>query len=150
MTNENRYLCFNLGSEEFAIPLLDVREVIGLPETTPVPQAPSHFIGIMNLRGKVLSVMDLRVKLGIKPAASAETAVVIIDIGEIQLGVVVDRINSVHSFEASEIDNKPVLESKAADAVSGVVRKEERLVLMLNIAKALSVEDKAAARAKAA
>lgn len=146
MTNENRYLCFNLGAEEFALPLLDVREVIGLPETTPVPQAPAHFVGIMNLRGKVLSVMDLRVKMSIKPTASAESAVIIIDIGDVQMGVIVDRINSVQSFPSEVIDEKPMLEgSKARDSIVGVVRSQEKLILLLNVARALSVEDRAAA-----
>lgn len=145
--NENRYLCFNLGKEEFAIPLLDVREVIGVPETTPVPQAPSHFVGIMNLRGKVLSVMDLRVKLGVKPQPSPETAVVILDIGDLQLGVIVDCINSVQAFPQDMIDEKPVLEgSKLQDTILGVVRREDRLVLLLNVAKAMSMEDRAHAR----
>lgn len=147
MTNENRFLCFSLGQEEFALPLLDVREVIGVPETTPVPQAPPHFVGIMNLRGKVLSVMDLRLKIGIKPTASSESAVIIIDVGDVQLGVIVDRINSVQAFPADAVDDKPVLEgSKIQDSITGVVRWQEKLILLINVAKALSVDDRAAAK----
>ena len=61
-----RYLSFSLGSEDYAIPLLSVKEVIAVPEITPIPFTPSHFLGIMNLRGQVISIIDLRSKLGIK------------------------------------------------------------------------------------
>ena len=60
----DRYLSFNLGVEEYAVPLLAVREVIAMPEYTPVPYTPPYFLGIMNLRGQVISIMDLRQKLG--------------------------------------------------------------------------------------
>jgi purine-binding chemotaxis protein CheW len=86
----NRYLSFSLGTEEYAIPLLAVKEVIAMPEFTSVPYTPSHFLGIMNLRGQVISVMDLRKKLGIKPGSTAETAVIICDLSPLCIGVVVD------------------------------------------------------------
>ena len=60
--NSNRYICFNLGAQEYGVPLLSIKEVLGLPEVTPIPQCPNYFLGIMNLRGKVVSVMDLRTK----------------------------------------------------------------------------------------
>lgn len=145
MSETNRFLCFNLGTEEFAIPLLAVKEVIGVPEITAVPQTPSHFLGIMNLRGSVISVMDLRQKLGVKPGANVETTVVILDLGDYNLGVVVDCVNSVLPLSPDQIGEKPVVESsKSTDYISGVFRKEERLVLLLDIAKALSVEDRSA------
>lgn len=149
MSNNSRYLCFNLGKEEFAIPLLSIKEVIGLPETTPIPQAPSHFLGIMNLRGQVISVMDLRQKLGIKTTNTDETSVIILDLGNYNLGVVVDCVNSVQMLTAQDITEKPVVEnSKTYEHITGVFRKNERLILLLDISKALSVEDKSAATKK--
>lgn len=143
MTETNRYLCFSLGAEEFAIPLLVVKEVIGVPEVTSVPQTPSHFLGIMNLRGSVISVLDLRQKLGVKPGANVETTVIILDLGDYNLGVVVDCVNSVLPLSSDQIGEKPVVESnKSTDYIVGVFRKDERLVLLLDIAKALSVEDR--------
>jgi purine-binding chemotaxis protein CheW len=149
MSNNSRYLCFNLGKEEFAIPLLSIKEVIGLPETTPIPQAPTHFLGIMNLRGQVISVMDLRQKLGIKTTNTDETSVIILDLGSYNLGVVVDCVNSVQMLTAQDITEKPVVEnSKTYEHITGVFRKNERLILLLDILKALSVEDKTAATKK--
>jgi len=143
MTPNDRFLCFQLGKEEYAVPLLSIKEVIGMPDVTPIPQSPPHFVGIMNLRGSVISIMDLRLKLGIKPSATEETSVMILDLGDYQLGVVVDCVNSVARLNAEDISEKPVMEtSKAADFVTGVFRNGEKLVLLLNIAKALSVEDR--------
>jgi purine-binding chemotaxis protein CheW len=145
MIESLRYLCFNLGKEEFAIPLLSIKEVIGFPEVTPVPQSPTHFLGIMNLRGQVISVMDLRLKLGLKTMKSEETSVIILDLGGHNLGVVVDQVNSVQLLTKEEISNKPVVEnSKTHEYITGVFRKEEKLILLLDIAKALSIEDRSA------
>lgn len=143
MSDNARYICFGLGAEEFAIPLLTVKEVIGMPEITPIPQSASHFLGIMNLRGNVISIMDLRVKLGQKPTRTDETTVMIIDLGDYSLGVVVDSVKYVLSPSKEELGDKPVVESsKSTDYIVGVFRKDQSLVLMIDIAKALSVEDR--------
>lgn len=142
MSQTQRYLCFDLGDEEFAIKLLTVKEVIGLPETTPVPQSPVYFVGIMNLRGSVISIMDLRSKLGVKIEKNEETSVIILDIGNLSLGVIVDRVNAVVNLNESEISPKPTIESKASDSITGVFRKNEKLILVLDVAKALSLDEK--------
>jgi purine-binding chemotaxis protein CheW len=138
-----RYLSFSLGNEEYAIPLLSVREVIAMPEVTPIPYTPSYFLGIMNLRGQVISIMDLRSKLGIKAGAAAETSVIICDLNSLSIGVVVDSINCVLSPTEGEVSPKPELQSsKSSDFITGVYRKDKKLVLFLDVAKTLSVEDK--------
>ncbi len=145
MSQTHRYLCFNLGKEEFALPLLSVKEVIGMPDITSIPQVPPHFLGIMNLRGLIISVMDLRVKLGLKPQAGEETAVIILDLGDYNLGIMVDQVNAVVELSDADIADKPMMDSsKANDSVTGVFRKDDRLVLLLNVSKALSVEDRTA------
>lgn len=139
----NRYLCFNLGADEFAMPLLCVKEVIALPDFTPIPQSPAHYVGMMNLRGQVISVIDLRVKLGIKGSKSMETSVVIIDLDENSMGVVVDSVNSVLSPPPEHISPPPDLTKTAAsEYVNSIYRREDRLVLILDVFKILSKEDK--------
>jgi purine-binding chemotaxis protein CheW len=141
----NRYLCFTLGQEEYAVPLLSVREVIALPDITPVPQTPAHFLGIMNLRGQVISVMDLRVKLSIKPSDTAENAVIICDIKPNSVGVVVDSINSVINPASDQISEKPEIQGqKNTDYIQAVYREKERLILLLDISKTLSLGDQQA------
>ncbi|OFZ55311.1 MAG: hypothetical protein A2428_04155 [Bdellovibrionales bacterium RIFOXYC1_FULL_54_43] len=140
-----RYLNFSLGGEDYAMPLPAVKEVIAFPEITPVPYTPTHFLGIMNLRGQVISVIDLRLKFGIKADSTAETAVIICDLAQHSLGMVVSSINSVLALDESDISPKPEIHSsKNTDYILGVAKKDKKLVLLLDIGKALSVEEHAA------
>lgn len=142
VAQRERYLSFTLGQEDYAIPLLSVKEVIALPEVTPMPFTPPHFVGIMNLRGQVISVIDLRQKLGIKSGAAAETSVIICDLSPMVLGVVVDSINFVLSPDPSEMTEKPEMQgSRNTDYISSVYRKEEKLIMFLDIRKTLGVSD---------
>ncbi len=138
-----KYLEFSLGSQSYAVPLEAVREVIALPEITSVPYTPSFFLGIMNLRGQVISVMDLRLKLNLKDAAknSDETAVVICQLGTISMGVVVGAVTSVLALTPNDIQPRPSIESTVdLSYIKGVTRKEGRLVLLLDIASLLSLQ----------
>ncbi len=145
-----RYLSFTLGNEGYAIPLLSVREVIAMPETTKIPGTPPYFLGIMNLRGQVISVVDLRAKYQIKPKEAGETAVIICDLSPVCIGVVVDSINFVFQPSETEVSGPPELPgSKHSESIMGVYRKDKELVLFLDIAKALNVEDYTALKAAA-
>lgn len=142
MSAAGRYICFNLGSQEYGVPLLSIREVLGLPEVTPIPQTPSHFLGIMNLRGNVISVMDLRNKIGLNSNNTGETSVMIFDLGHYVLGVVVDKINAVITIPEADISERPVLESSSStDYIENIYRNKDQLVLLISVAKALSLED---------
>jgi purine-binding chemotaxis protein CheW len=144
MTQTQRYLCFTLGKEEFALPLLTVKEVIGMPDLTPIPQMPPHFLGMMNLRGNVITVLDLRNKMSIKPQPSDEQSVIILEIGDLHLGCVVDCVNSVLNLSEADILEKPHMENtKTSQSIVGVIKRNETLILLLDIAKALSIDEKA-------
>jgi len=144
-TQAQRYLNFALGAEEYAMPLPAVKEVIALPDITPVPHTPPHFLGIMNLRGQVISVIDLRLKFDIKAERTAETAVIICDLHEHSLGVVVSSVNSVLALEEADISPKPEIHSgKNTDYILGVARKEKKLVLLLDITRALDASEQSA------
>jgi purine-binding chemotaxis protein CheW len=150
-TANERFLTFSLGQEEYAVPLLRVKEVMAVTETTPVPYTPSHFLGIMNLRGQVISVIDLRLKFKMKKAeTTSETAIIIADLAPISLGVVVDSINSVLSLSPDEIRPRPQIESNpGSDYILGVAAKDSRLILLLDLIKALSMDDQAAIQQQA-
>jgi purine-binding chemotaxis protein CheW len=138
-----RFLEFSLGTEDYAIPLLSVREVISVPETTPIPKAPVHFLGIMNLRGQVISVVDLRTKLKIKPKENNhEESVIIVDINGMNLGIVVDSINKVLAFTEESINEVPEIETQVnAEYIQGVFRKDDSLTVLLDVAKVLDIKD---------
>lgn len=145
-----RMLRFSLGTEMYAIPLLMVKEVIALPETTPIPHAPPYFLGIINLRGQVISVIDLRVKIGMKKGdRTGETAVIIVDLQDCFIGVVVDSVNAVFAPAANELSPPPDLEFRgASDAITGVVRQGSGLTLVLDISHVLDARDHTVARGK--
>lgn len=138
-----RFLCFTLGKEKFAIPLLQVKEVLGNVETTAIPQAPPHFKGIMNLRGQVISVIDLRTKLKIgKPDITPETTIIIMDFAPLCLGVIVDSVDCVAMYEGKDLSEPPDTDSSMkADFITGVARTENSLTLILDLKAMLNTND---------
>jgi purine-binding chemotaxis protein CheW len=144
--SSSRYLRFTLSTESYGMPLLSVKEVIAATAVTPLPQMPPYFLGIMNLRGQVVSVLDLRLKMGIKAVRSPENAVIICDIGSEPVGILVDSICSVLEAEASEISDPPDASTSAQSRLLlGVYRDENQLTLLLNIAEVLASDVKLAA-----
>lgn len=139
----SRYLCFSLGDEKFAMPLLQVKEVIANSPTTSVPQSPPYFKGFLNLRGQVISVIDLRSKLKVgKPDILPETTIVILDLEELSIGVMVDSVNSVSSFEPSVISEPPIHDTATKNEyIIGVARHEKDLILLVDLKKVLSVDE---------
>lgn len=138
----SRFIEFSLGNEDYAIPLLMVREVISIPDTTPIPKSPPHFLGIMNLRGQVISVVDLRKKLKVEARRDKEEAVIIVDIGGMNIGVVVDSINKVLAFSSEDVSEMPEVEHQVnTHFIFGVYKKENSLTVLLDIAKVLDLKD---------
>ena len=137
----SRFLSFRLDRDDYAIPLLRVKEVIALPELTPVPQTPPHFLGIMNLRGQIISVVDLRLKLNLLAENNEDTCVVICDLAPYVLGVVVSSVTNVLALTPDEIGPRPEVHGTSTEYVLGVAKLENSLVLILDLAAALGGED---------
>jgi purine-binding chemotaxis protein CheW len=140
---ENRYLVFQLNGKQFAMPLLEVREVIGNSPLTSVPCTPSYFKGIMNLRDTVISVIDLAEKFKIpKSEDSTERSIIILNHDAVSLGVIVDSISSVVSFQDDEMNISPKFESTVGKKyISAVGRKDNQLVLIIDVWSVLTSED---------
>lgn len=141
--DSERYLEFSLGSEKFCIPLLQVRELISVPETTPIPYSPKYFKGIMNLRGQVISVIDLRLKLGVKfQENETENAVVIVEFDSFRMGLIVDSINKVLQIEEDQIAQVPEVKATGGkDYINGVYKNGDDLVVILSLQSLLSVKE---------
>lgn len=142
-TDTERYLEFSLGGEKFGIPLLQVRELISVPETTPIPYSPKYFKGIMNLRGQVISVMDLRLKLGVANFSEhSENAVVIVEFDGMKMGLIVDSINKVLQIETGQIAEVPEVKATGGkDYISGVYKNASDLVVILDLQHLLNVKE---------
>lgn len=138
-----RYLQFDLGSESYAIHLLSVKEVIPRPDTTPLPNSPSYYIGIMNLRGQIISIVDLRKKLNINvKKEETEEAVIIIEIAGVGIGVVVDSINRVLNIATDSVTEVPEVSSQInAKYIEGVYQGENNLTILLDLASVLNIKE---------
>ncbi|MBI3556770.1 MAG: purine-binding chemotaxis protein CheW [Deltaproteobacteria bacterium] len=105
------FLVFALGGEEFAVPLLEVKSVLALPETTPVPYMPEYYLGIVNLHGQIVSVVDMRMKLKLEVQNTPDTSVVVLESGKTCMGLVVDSINRVLSVKnVKEVEPVKILD----------------------------------------
>ncbi|HAG91311.1 MAG TPA: hypothetical protein DCL41_05535 [Bdellovibrionales bacterium] len=134
-----RYLEIALGSEKYALPLPRVREVIAPPKVTEVPGTPAYYVGMMNLRGQVLSVIDLRKRLNITPKQEGQEAVVILEFDDVSIGAFVDSVNKVLSFSGSEVSAPPPNLNKTSAHVVGIYQSEENLVSILALEKLLDL-----------
>jgi purine-binding chemotaxis protein CheW len=143
MENFERYLQFFLGNENYAVKLLEVQEVIPVPETTALPNSPAYYVGIMNLRGKIISIVDLRKRLNITGSdEDSENAVVIMNFGSIRIGVVVDAINKVLNVESGEVSEVPEVNSQInAKYINGLYKSQDSLTVLLDLEGVLNIED---------
>lgn len=141
-TADGRYLTVTLQSENYAIPLLQVREVLAPTETRQVPFSSKHFVGIMNLRGNLIPIIDLKIKLNIQnKIESEERAVVILELGHGLVGIIVDSVDCVETFNESDLSEAPnATASNHAEYIKNIAKKKNNLVLILDIEKLLNPE----------
>ena len=140
---EGKYLTFTLGDEEYGLEILKVREIIGLMEITSVPQTPRFIKGVINLRGKVIPVIDLRLKFGMEEAqATEETCIIVVDIGDMLMGILVDTVSEVVDIPASNIEPPPAFGSNiSTEFILGMGKTQSRVKILLDIARVLSQEE---------
>lgn len=135
------YLGFRLADETFAVLLVDVREILSPPPLTYVPRAAHEVIGIISVRGLLVTVIDLRRKLGIEEAPATKLSRILLAVapnGE-TLGLYVDEVEQVYRFAESEIENAAsVLGGSIAEHVVGVGRRDEKIVVLLSLAPLLA------------
>jgi purine-binding chemotaxis protein CheW len=134
-TTASQLLTFRLASEEYAIDVLKVQEIKGFAHITQVPNVPAYVKGVMNLRGTVIPVIDLRLKFGLCAGAYDRfTLIVVLNVAQKTVGLVVDAVNAVVSVPASDISDPPDLASGLGEQmVSAMARLKDRLILLLNV-----------------
>lgn len=136
---QGMYLSFKLGDEEYGLEIQKVQEIIRMMETTRMPRTPDHVRGVINLRGKVIPVVDLRRKLGMESAPdTSHSCIIVAQLMRrgrlVPMGVVVDEVCEVLDIEGERIQDPPSLSGGADDGFFlGVARLERRVVLLLDI-----------------
>ena len=134
---------FSTGDEEFGVDILKVQEIILPMAITKVPKAPEFVEGVINLRGKVIPVIDLRRRFGLKSKAQDKyTRIIVIEINQMIVGFVVDSISEVLRIPANTVEPPPpVVAGLESEYISGVGKLEDRLLILLDLDRLLSRAD---------
>lgn len=134
-----KFLTFFLDREEYAIEILKVMEIIGLMSITPVPSMPGYIRGILNLRGKIIPVMDIRSRFGLPGVDdTAETCIIILQQDQFQMGIVVDKVSEVAELGDTEIDDIPSFGAGITnDYLAGIGKVENTVKLILDVSRVL-------------
>ena len=133
-------LVFVLGEEEYGVDILKVQEIRGYEKVTPIPSSPAYLKGVVNLRGTIVPVIDMRVKFGMpEPRYDSFTVVIVLRIAGRVIGIVVDSVSDVVRLAASEVKEAPRLGALVDSSfLAGLATQDNRMILLLDIEKFLS------------
>jgi purine-binding chemotaxis protein CheW len=134
-TSNSQYLTFMLGQEEYGVEILKVQEIRGYTAVTPVPNTPAYVKGVMNLRGTIVPVIDLRTKLGLSEIEKNRfTVIVVVKVGAKVAGLIVDAVSDVLDLSMKDVQPSPELGvQEDARYARGIARVKEKLVVLLDL-----------------
>ena len=144
---EGKYLTFTMASEEYGIGILKIKEIIGMMPVTPVPQTPEHVKGVINLRGKVIPVVDLRLRFGMESIDYTDrTCIIVVEIagqaGTVQIGIVVDAVSEVLNIKGEDVEDTPTFGIKLnTEYILGMAKMEGGGKILLDIDQVLSTQE---------
>lgn len=152
---EGKYLTFSLANEEYGIGILKIKEIIGMMPITTVPQTPSFVKGVINLRGKVIPVIDLRLRFDMDGIDYTErTCIIVVEImgktGTVLIGIVVDSVSEVLNIKEEDIEDTPAFGTKLdTEFIMGMAKLDGGVKILLDIDRVLNAEDITALEAAA-
>lgn len=141
------FLSFKLAEEHFTIPVMKIMEILEVPKITKVPQAPNFLVGVINLRGAVLPVIDTRIKFGMSQIEyTINTCILVLSIEvneeELVVGALVDSVSEVFELDEDKIKPTPTIATKyRADYIQGMIQENDQFMMVLNIDKVFSSND---------
>ena len=144
---EGKYLTFSLAEEEYGIGILKIKEIIGMMPVTTVPRTPEYVKGVINLRGKVIPIIDLRLRFGMEAIDYTErTCIIVVEIegqtGTVQVGVVVDAVSEVLNVETKDIEDTPQFgRSLDTEYILGMAKMEGGVKILLDVDQVLTGEE---------
>jgi len=135
-----KFLTFFLAGEEYGIEILSVHEIIGMMPITSVPGTPEYICGIINLRGKIIPIVDLRSKFGMESKAqTAETCIIVVHVQGVEVGIVVDRVSEVLNIAAGDIEPPPSFGKDVnTEYILGIGKSQAKVKILLNIDRVIS------------
>jgi len=132
--HSGKYLTFFLGNEEYGLKILAVHEIIGMMPVTRVPRTPDFIRGVINLRGKVIAVVDLRIRFDMEVVETQDVCIIVVQVRGIQMGIVVDRVSEVVNIAPEEIEPPPSFGVDVpTDFLLGIGKSQGRVKLLLDI-----------------
>ena len=142
----DKYLSFSLGSENYGLEILKVREIIGIIDITPLPQTPDYVKGVINLRGKIIPVIALRTKFGLPSVEHTDaTCVIVVEVRftesteQFSIGVIVDTVNEVLDIQREQIEPAPDFGCNVStEYILGIGKVDEKVVILLDIDKLMT------------
>ena len=149
---EGKYLTFSLAEEEYGIGILKIKEIIGMMPVTTVPRTPEYVKGVINLRGKVIPIIDLRLRFGMESIDYTErTCIIVVEIdgqtGTVQVGVVVDAVSEVLNVDTKDIEDTPQFgRSLDTEYILGMAKMEGGVKILLDVDQVLTGEESEAIR----
>lgn len=144
---EGKYLTFSMAKEEYGIGILKIKEIIGMMPVTMVPQTPPYVKGVINLRGKVIPVIDLRLRFGMEAMGYTDrTCIIVVEIqGEsatVLIGIVVDSVSEVLNIKGDDIEDTPAFGTKLdTEYIFGMAKMEDGVKILLDIDKVLKADE---------
>jgi purine-binding chemotaxis protein CheW len=142
-----KYLTFSLDKQEYGIGILEIREIIGMMPITAIPQAPAFVRGVINLRGKVIPIVDFRLKFGMAAAEQTEkTCMIVVSVkglqGDLLIGLVVDSVSEVMNIKEADIEEAPTFGTGMnTDFILGMAKINHGVKILLDINRVLNVEE---------
>ena len=141
-TQKNKFLIFSLENESYGIEIRHVTEIIGLQPITQVPEMPGYIMGIINLRGKIIPVMDVRLRFNKQSREyNDRTCVIVIEINDIPMGLIIDSVSEVISITGENIVEPPSIYGEGGRYISGIGKVDDEVVLLLDSDRLLSEEE---------
>lgn len=146
VAEQDQYLTFFMDNEEYGIDILSIQEIRGCDNTTCIPNSPDYIQGVLNLRGTIVPIVDLRLRFGLEKIAYGDVTVVIVvkaqlDDGEKIIGMVVDAVSDVYSVDQQESTRAPdVGDSYNRDYVKGLINVGDKMVVLLDLKKILTFD----------
>lgn len=138
-TQKGKYLTFALGMESFGIDIMYVTEIIGIQPITVVPELPDFVKGIINLRGKIIPVMDARIKFKKEPKEyNDRTCIIVVDVLELSIGIIVDEVSEVINIDDENIVPPPNMKKDGRKYIKNVGKNGDNVILILDCEKLLN------------
>jgi len=141
-TQKDKYLTFHIATEDYGIAIANVTEIIGIQRITEIPEMPDYIKGVINLRGKVIPVMDVRLRFKLPPRDYDErTCIIVVEIDGSSVGLVVDTVNEVADIPEDQVEPPPKSKRKGGSYIQGIGKINKEVKILLDINKILYEEE---------